>query len=423
MNQPLKLTDGQQGALDAFVEFLMNPVKTYFVLEGYAGTGKSTLVRELLDRLPSFMEELHKKHPDSPEYQIALTATTNKAAEVLSTMSGMDVGTIHSFLGLRVSTDYKTNITKLIPTSPDKQYYYLLFIDEASFVDHDLLKHIRNRTEHCKIVFMGDRGQLAPVKCSGVPPVFTQGFEGAMLTEVMRQMVDGVPKANPITELATAFREVVKGESWPNIKKFTGEYIKVLPETEFLEVIMKEFTREDWRYVDSKVLGWTNACVIDYNKIIGEQVSGTPHLEIGDYAVNNKAIVLGGGKGIRTDELVQITHIEEDTEHYGCPGNWIIVNHVTKLFFPKSLADRKEAFNRAKERNYYGCMREIDMEWIDLRHAFAQTVNKSQGSTYDRVYIDLEDIWRCTNGEQVARMLYVAVSRARYEIIFKKVKS
>jgi ATP-dependent exoDNAse (exonuclease V) alpha subunit len=54
--------------------------------------------------------------------------------------------------------------------------------------------------------------------------------------------------------------------------------------------------------------------------------------------------------------------------------------------------------------------------WIDLRAAYAQTVNKSQGSTYDRVFIDLDDIRRCNSGDQIARMLYVAVSRAREQV-------
>lgn len=419
MTQEFQLSEGQQNALNKFVEFLLDPSKTYFVLEGYAGTGKSTLVKQLMDRLPDFLQQLHDKYPDSPSYELALTATTNKAAEVLSVMSGMDVSTIHSFLGLRVWNNYKTGETRLIPTSSEKAYHYLLFVDEASFVDYDLLNHIRNRTEHCKIVFMGDRAQLAPVKASGVPPVFKQGYEGAMLTEVMRQMVNGVPKANPVTDLATGFRLVVDGGEWPKIKN-DSPYITVLDPQSFEEAIKKEFTREDWRYTDSKVLAWTNKAVINYNRMIGELVTGTPHLEIGDYAVSNKAVILGGGKGLKTDELVQITHMEEPTEIYGCPGRWVTVNHSLNLFFPSSLDEKKEAFNRAKKSNDWNTQRIIDQEWVDLRHAFAQTVNKSQGSTYDRVYIDLKDIMSCHIGEQCARMLYVAISRARYEVIFKK---
>lgn len=415
---PFQLSNGQQTALDKFVEFLLNPYKTYFVLEGYAGTGKSTLVKELMERLPDYMDEFVIKNPDSPTYTVALTATTNKAAEVLSVMSGTGVETIHKFLGLRVFTDYKTGVTKLTPKNRDIATGFLLFIDEASFIDFDLLKYIGRRTANCKIVFMGDRGQLSPVGLNGIPPVFTQGYDGAMLTEVMRQMVDGVPKANPVTDLATAFREVVHGGEWPKIKN-DPPYIKVLDPEAFDEAIKVEFSRDDWRYSDSKILGWTNACVIRYNRMVGELVTGTPHLEVGDYAVSNKAVIISDG-GLKTDELVQITGMGEPTEEYDCPGQWIEVNHDQRLFFPTSLEDKKRAFNAAKNKSKFKVMQEIDQEWVDLRHAFAQTVNKSQGSTYDRVYIDLSDIMRCNIGEQVARMLYVAVSRARFEVIFKK---
>jgi hypothetical protein len=186
-------------------------------------------------------------------------------------------------------------------------------------------------------------------------------------------------------------------------------------------MIMEEFTREDWRYNDSKVLGWTNACVISYNHMIGTQVTGTPHLEIGDYAVSNKAVIISGG-GLKTDEMVQITGMEATTEEHGCEGQWVTINHDQRLFFPVSLEAKRQAFNAAKAKNQWKVQQEIDQEWIDLRHAFAQTVNKSQGSTYDRVFIDMADIMRCNVGEQCARMLYVAVSRARFQVIFKKGK-
>jgi ATP-dependent exoDNAse (exonuclease V) alpha subunit len=51
-----------------------------------------------------------------------------------------------------------------------------------------------------------------------------------------------------------------------------------------------------------------------------------------------------------------------------------------------------------------------------LRAAYAQTINKSQGSTYDRVFIDLDDLARCSSGDQLARMLYVGFSRARHQV-------
>jgi ATP-dependent exoDNAse (exonuclease V) alpha subunit len=63
-------------------------------------------------------------------------------------------------------------------------------------------------------------------------------------------------------------------------------------------------------------------------------------------------------------------------------------------------------------------LHQIDQSWIDLRAAYAQTINKSQGSTYDKVFIDLDNVSRCHVGDQIARMMYVGVSRARSQVIF-----
>ena len=61
----------------------------------------------------------------------------------------------------------------------------------------------------------------------------------------------------------------------------------------------------------------------------------------------------------------------------------------------------------------FDVVEEAENRWVDLRAAYACTVNKSQGSTFDKVFIDIDDIARCNNGEQIARLMYVAVSRAR----------
>ena len=162
--QDITLTEDQQNALGAFHNFLMDPIETVFVLRGYSGCGKSTLVRTLIDRMPGFNKTAKLINPSHKEYEIALTATTNKAAENLGSITGQGAVTIHSFLELRVSTDYRTNTTTLVPRNADQKSGYLLFIDEASYVDAQLLGYIFKKTTNCKIVFIGDPAQLTPVK-------------------------------------------------------------------------------------------------------------------------------------------------------------------------------------------------------------------------------------------------------------------
>ena len=405
----LVLTQGQQDAMNSFLGFLMDPIETVFVLSGYAGCGKSTLVKELLHRLPSFMQTAKLVNPHMDDYEVVLTATTNKAAEALSSIVKDSVTTIHSQLSLKVVTDYKTYKNTLVPRTNNPITNKLLFIDEASYVDRVLLQYIFSLTKNCKIVFIGDPAQLTQVNCT-TAPVFNAGFKEAQLTEVVRQA-----KGNPIIDLATAFRQTVTtGEFF----SFTpdGTNVVYMPDTdEFNEALLQEFNRPDWKYQDSKVLAWTNKTVNGYNHFIREHVKGEPMLQEGDYAVCNQFVQLIMGKSFKTDQLVQITKDEGPASKYGVMGRNLIVDYNAKVFLPNKLSDAKAALRKAQTNQDWTMYQEVN-QWIDLRAAYAQTINKSQGSTYDKVFICLDDIRKCNSGDQIARMLYVGVSRARYQV-------
>lgn len=404
----ITLTTDQQNASDAFGAFLMDSKETVFLLAGYSGTGKTTLVKTLLERLPAFVKTIKLVDPKYQELQVMLTATTNKAAENLSFLSNQSVSTIHSFLGLRVNTNYETGVTSLIPRSNVPKEGYLLFIDEASYVDSQLLTLIFKLTKNCKIVFMGDPAQLTPVKSSGTP-VFDAKFKGAHLSQVVRQA-----EGNPIVELSTKFRNTVNtGEFF----SFTpdGHSIQYMERKDFNQAIETEFTRPDWRYQDSKILAWTNKATIGYNHAVSDLVKGDPDFQVGDYAVCNKYVSYNKNS-LKTDQMVHITHIGEDTEEYGVVGNYYTLDHSITLFGPKSVADKNTLLKKAKANEQYRIIETVENSWVDLRAAYSSTVNKAQGSTFDRVFIDLDDVRRCSSGDQIARMLYVGVSRAKQQV-------
>lgn len=402
------LTADQQAAKEAFNAFLCDQFETVFVLKGYSGTGKSTLVRTLLTELPDFMRIAKLVNPDMREYQVQLTATTNKAAENLRQISGEEVKTIASFLHLRVQTDFKTRQTKLVPRDGFIAEGFLLFIDEASFIDQELLQYIYARTRNCKIVFMGDSAQLLNVGCVK-PPVFNGKYSGAELREVVRQA-----EGNPIVELSTQFRHTVNTGVWPKFRP-DGHHIQWLERDAFNQAIVQEFGKPGWKYADSKILSYTNKCAIAFNKFVRSNIAGSPHFEVGDYAVCN-SYVTHGKNSIQTDRLVQINHIGEDTLQLDVPGNVFTVDGL-QFFMPKTLELRNARLKRAKAEDDGHTVATIDESWIDLRAAFACTTNKSQGSTYDQVFIDLDDMATCTSGDQLARLLYVSVSRARSKVV------
>lgn len=406
----ITLTPDQQNALEKFTQFLADSSEQVFVLEGYSGTGKTTLVKTLLDKLPNLLKTVRLINPKVRHYDVELTATTNKAAENFSMITGMSVVTIHSYLGLRVHTDYEANTTTLKPAKNNSpKEGHLLFIDEASYIDKDLLGWIFKLTRNCKIVFMGDPAQLTPVKSSETPVFEASNFMKARLSQVVRQA-----EGNPIVDLSTKFRETVNsGEFF----KFTpdGHHIQYMDRDTFNKAVEAEFCRPDWRYSHSKFLAWTNKRVIDYNHHIRDRALGDPNFQVGDYAICNK-FVSANKKSIKTDQLVCITSIGPDTERHGVSGNFMTLDYQVELFFPKSLEAKKALIKQARAMEWFHVVEEAENRWVDLRAAYACTINKAQGSTFDRVFIDLDDVSRCNSGDQIARMMYVGVSRAREQV-------
>lgn len=407
----ITLNPDQQQAYDALVAFLANDVEPVFVLAGYAGTGKSTMIRKFIEDLPNLNKTVKLINPRIPDYELVLTATTNKAAENLAEITGALVGTIQSHLGLIVMTDYATGATSLKEKSGSPPVEdQLIFIDEASYIDKKLMTVLFRKAKNCKIVFMGDPAQLTPVKSIGTP-VFDAPFPGAKLTQVVRQK-DG----NPIGELAAKFRETVNTGQYFKFMP-DGIYVKHLDEDAFGHAVLSEFGRPSWHYSDSKLLTWTNKASVAYNKAVSDHCSGNANLQAGDYAVCNKYFAKGSVR-VKTDELVRIASISGPATRHDVHGRYYTLEKQVTAFCPDRLQDTKAREKLARAKGEYEVLREIDTEWLDLRSVYACTINKSQGSTYDKVFIDLNDLKKCNSGDQLARMLYVGVSRAREQVVF-----
>jgi len=408
----LTLTTDQRAAYVAFVCFINNPKATTFTLKGYAGTGKSTLVNRLLEELPATLQGAKLITQSEIDWEIVLTATTNKACEALSYIINDNVQTIQSYLGLVVKRDDEKRTTELVQSfRSEVKKHKIIFIDEASFADTVLMSHIEDLTEECKIIYIGDPAQLTPIKTTQAP-VFDEEYPSAELTEVVRQA-----EGNPIIDLATAFRNMVNGLGQVSFTP-DNHHIQHMNQSDFEDKIIEEFARPDWKHDCSKVLAWTNKTVIAYNHNIREAVKGVPDLQVGDYAVCNKYISYTAGTikcKISTDATVMITAIKPATK-LGVDGWMVEMDGRHDAFMPASLVAKKAALKDARDKEEWSKVKAIEDRWIDLRAAFACTVNKSQGSTYDKVFIDLNDIGKCNSGTTIARMLYVAVSRARHHV-------
>lgn len=408
MTHQITLTEGQKNAVKAFHMFMWDPDEPIFILEGYSGTGKSTVIKEMITSLPDIRNWAEYTNPEVNGYEIILTATTNKAADTFSSMIQKPVKTIHSFLGLLVRTDYKTGVTTLVPKNDMVYENCLLFIDEASFIDPKLLGLIFTKIQNSKVVFIGDPNQLIQVKARNAP-VFELKCPKARLTKVVRQA-----EGNPIIDLSAKFCETVSTGKFFSFKP-DGHHIVQLTREEFDAKILSEFCRDSWRFNDSKILAWTNKRAIAYNNMVINNVTGDPKIYAGDYVICN-SYFSNGSRSIKTDEMVLISDVEDEVIDCGVKGSRYLINGSYWVFMPNHLEDKKKRINLAKSEEDFDTVGYIDQNWIDLRAMYASTIAKSQGSTYDKVFIDLDDIAKCNSGDAIARMLYVGVSRARHHV-------
>jgi hypothetical protein len=408
MTIPFDLTPSQERGYDTFLSFYLDPNQTVMVLKGYSGTGKTTLVRRLLADLPE-MDAMAKLC--APEYvppQIVLTATTNQAAEAFALAVGykQEVKTIHSACELRLVTDYKTK-EKYLTEYGDGLENSLVFIDEASFVDKKLLAKILKQTKRCKLVFIGDPAQLTPIE-DDFMPAFEMNACEIELTDLVR-FEGGI-----LQTLMGNLRAAVMEGNWSKFPLTPG-VIDRLSQEDFNAEAYRLFTKEPNKQV--KILAYTNNCVTQYNNFLSKKVLGTTVPQPGQRMLVNEAVQNNGSK-CSANEEVTLEEVEL-TKEYGVEGYSILLRGKGSYYFmPKHRGQKDKAHAQAVREDDYSAMKIILDTWIDLRPSFAQTVNKSQGSTYDIVMIDLNDICsKCRTLEQLARILYVALSRGRSRII------
>jgi exodeoxyribonuclease-5 len=401
-------SDDQHSAIGAFISFLIDPLEKEMLLTGFGGTGKSTIIREFIKIARQQCPTLKILCNIDDKTNIQLTSTTNKAAKVLADATGEEATTIHNLIGLIVVNDFKTGRTKLKKTDRTSVIKdSIIVIDEMSMCNLDLLTTIREHTENCKILWVGDHYQLAPVfenEC----PVVKQVSNVATLSTIHRQGDN-----TGIITLANTFRET------QDTKIFTP----IIPDnittfhcsgSRFKKEIIRAFTKE-MNEDSARVLAWTNRRVHQYNDFIRESMGRTKSFEIGEKVLTNKPITNRNKIVMRTDTTASIDDIYPGVEE-GIKGWKIYLSNNVEVFQPE---DRIEVDNKIKQLaknkdwpNYF----EAKEFFGDLRPIYASTCQKAQGSSYDEVFIDLDDIGRNRKDTEIARLMYVAISRAREKV-------
>ena len=387
----------------------------YFVLRGFAGTGKTHLMKMLAKMVLKNV--------------VYFTAPTNKATDVLCKMLETSCKTIYSLLGLRMSQEGEELELVWPARMPDLSYGCIIVVDEAGMVNKQLCEFIDQARRHysAKILYVGDPAQLPPIgETSSKVWKATQDPDcRALLKKVMRF-------DNQLLKLATHLRHCVRHDERPVIENDNDgkEGVFVMSERKFWDTLL-ETCKSPQDFKEIKVLAWRNKTVDSYNDRIrkhlrldhqsyceGELLMLAQPLEI------NNAIVAS------IDEEVTIMSVLETLvalKGYEIPVYELLTKNshgtIFKLNVPTEddivlqtlLSEMADKAKRTKDKNgkraRWKEFWEAKNKFQAVRYAYAMTTHRAQGSTLEKVFVDKNDILANSDTNTSYRCLYVDATR------------
>lgn len=472
INLPFSLNDQQKSALYELEKFIED-YGTEITLSGYAGTGKSTIIGIFSKWLDHRIGRGNIVYTAPTHRANVITKQNNPNANVytLSTLFGFtpdtDIAMEQGSLDLRELEFRSKNQVKYEPGQ-------LIIIDEASMVQDGLYEYIQKivAKDGVSVIYVGDSAQLRPVKSDHISKVFTSdGVPQITLTKVERT------GDNPILKEATRLRQG-EGLSYQTDINDKGQGVLYTSDDAVIDENLKQIVSSEEFNADPlhfRVLTATNAAVSAYNSKIrslrygkfakpfvkGDIIMGYSNklrkpdgsyklVNSGDYVIQNitdttvkfktdkgdiefkafKLSIRPTGSTIMDDfQITVIDKNEPDSKLFE------IVEYKDRLWrMAKEAKQNKQiskyrdlvqmAFNIDNELNITKNL-EDNQGRLKIRKAidygYAQTVWKSQGSTYSKVLILSNEIDTFGYGRDVMQLRnelrYVAVSRAKNFVI------
>nr|WP_320036636.1 AAA family ATPase [uncultured Bacteroides sp.] len=445
-NFPYELTSQQSQAVDALADFLLSPVNdSLFILRGYAGTGKTSLVAAVVKTMMKLQQKA------------ILLAPTGRAAKVLSVYSGHPAFTIHKKIYRQQSF---SNELSNFSINDNLHQHTLFIVDEASMISNDGLSSSSFGTgrllddlvqyvysgQGCRLLLMGDTAQLPPVGEEESPALTAEVLQGygltvreMDLTQVVRQLGD-----SGILWNATALRQLIADEeafALPKIKVTGFPDIRVLPGDELIEEINSCYSKVGMD--ETIVVCRSNKRANIYNKGIRnsilyreEELSGGDLLMVAknnyfwtekcaeiDFIANGDMAVVRRVR--RTRELygfrfadVQLTFPDYqdfeleatvllDTLHTDAPALPKAEND--RLFYTiledyADISTKRERMKKMKADPHYNA--------LQVKYGYAVTCHKAQGGQWKKVFLDQGYISPEMLTPDYIRWLYTAFTRA-----------
>lgn len=444
-------TPGQERAILSMSEFCVKKeVDRVFLLTGYAGTGKSTLIGGLVRTLDQFKRSS------------VLMAPTGRAAKVISQYSNREAFTIHR--KIYIPRSQKGGGIKF-SLQANKHRNTLFIVDEASMVPDtntdskvfegqslldDLMTYVYSGPG-CQLMFVGDLAQLPPVHLSISPALdpdvlriqFHKSVSESALTEVVRQREQG-----DIVSNATQIRQWIQQDTPEQLQFDLGrqeEVIRPFGGQEVLEALEGAFSKDN---IDQAVvIVRSNKRANLYNQQIRQRILFRDEgLCVGDVlmVVKNNYFWLKPADSagfIANGDVIEVLEIFEFVSIHGFdfakvrvrmldypnqpPFNTVLIldtinSEASSLTYEQSNAlyqavreDYKEI--TANYKKFLAIKKDPFFNALQVKYSYAITCHKSQGGQWDRVFVEQPFLKEGVNKEYL-RWLYTAMTRAKNQL-------
>lgn len=455
---PFEPTVKQTIVLDQLSNFVFDDEPNgLYLLKGFAGTGKTSIIGTLVSNL----WEIKKS--------AVLMAPTGRAAKVISNYSNKEAFTIHRKIYFPKKD--KGGGVKFV-MQPNKHKNTIFIVDEASMIPDtssdfklfengslldDLIQYVYSGHK-CKLLLIGDKAQLPPVKSDLSPALdadqlhmyYHKNVITMELDEVVRQEQDSGILMN-----ATQLREIMEGEFMDAFKfNLNGfdDIIRLIDGHEIMDAINDAYDANG--HEETAIIVRSNKRANLYNKQIRERILNNENeLTVGDFLMvvkNNYFWVKPNSDAgfIANGDIIQVVEIHTIQDLYGFRFAEVTVQMVDypkmKPFETVLLLDTIEAeapslpyeeSNRLyqevqkdfeDERSNYKKFLKIKgnkhFNALQVKFSYAITCHKSQGGQWNTVFVEQPYL---PNGidKDYLRWLYTAITRAKnklYLIGFKE---
>lgn len=423
----LEATDDQANAFYGVKGWLADDKSSLYLINGYAGTGKTSLQQLLVEQLPWV--------------RIAIVAPSNKAVRVIESKVSQVPGkvietmTLAKLLAIRPRKDGDTQtFERDYDKDPLVGGFQGIILDEGSMTGDSSWQHLRDEmmlllNRKVKCIVMGDIAQLPPV---------LEDISGTFAIEDKSELTNVIRNDGHVLNWVTYLRNnltdahIVKPQTAFEPDKSKGLW--VLERNEWESMMVKAFTaaKEKGYHPDAvRALAWTNKRVNQLNGRIRSAINpGAKQFEIGDKLILNSPFALnqfGDDHWLQTAEELTVTREAIPGESQGIPiwqvqvqtaDGFIAQIPVIKMSGRGLFEQRKKEFIDTKRFTDYWSFIE---SFCDVSYAYAMTVHCSQGSTFKDVFIDAKDICKCKDRTSMGtwlrnHLMYVGNSRASHRV-------